>query len=68
MKLFNKVNELEQIRKEKAELLELQARAIKASKEAAEIVEEAKFYLEMLGITEKDLERIKTKQRLRIVK
>ena len=68
MKIFNKVNELEQIRKEKAELLELQERANKASKEAAEIVEEAKFYLGMLGISEKDLERIKIKQKLHIVK
>lgn len=68
MKIFDRLKRLNQLEKEEAELLELQATVVRLYDDTSEIIEEAKLYLSMLGITEKDLERIVIKQKLHVVK
>lgn len=66
---IEKLNEVQlSIQREKAELKEMENSIRQQLNDLYGVIDDAKEYLSMCGITEKDLERIMTKNRIHIIK
>lgn len=66
---IEKLNEAQlSIQREKAELKEMENSIRQQLNDLYGVIDDAKEYLSMCGITEKDLERIMTKNRIHIIK